>query len=144
MPETKAVKITKSLTIPFLELSFSASRSSGPGGQHVNRSATKVALWWGVTNSSCLSEPQRQLLLTRLASRLDGNGGLRIVAGNHRSQFRNRQAAIDRLKAVVARALKEPPVRIPTKPTTASQIRRRRQKKVRGDLKQQRRIRSDE
>ena len=144
MPETKAVIITESLSIPISELTFSASRAGGPGGQHVNRSATKVELRWVITDSLCLSEPQRQLLLTGLASRLDTTGGIRIVAGNHRSQFRNRQAAIERLRVLVARALREPPVRIPTKPTPASRIRRLKQKAARSDLKRQRRTVSDD
>ena len=70
MPEG-VLKITSELHLPFSELDYLASRSGGPGGQHVNTSSTRIELWWDVTQSPTLTPEQRQLLLTRLAARLE-------------------------------------------------------------------------
>src|SRR6202008_3966590 len=108
MSERPVVSIMPGVAIPLSELSFRASRSGGPGGQHVNTSSTRVEVWWDVAASPSLSEDQRQRLLSRLASRLDGAGRLRLVSSTSRSQLRNREDATERLCEVVARALAVP------------------------------------
>jgi ribosome-associated protein len=111
-------------TIPDSELVVRATRAGWPGGQHVNKASTRVEVVWDVAASPSLSINQRERLLERLAAKLDSRGCLRVVADEHRSQLRNRQAALERLKALVAAALRPRKRRIPTKPTAAS-IRRR-------------------
>ena len=88
-------------TVPEDELRFSASRAGGAGGQHVNKASTRVEVRWNVAESRSLSEPQRELLLRKLGSRLDSNGILRVVASERRSQLRNREAAVGRLNKLV-------------------------------------------
>lgn len=126
-------------TLPERELRFSATRSGGPGGQHVNRTATRVEVRWDVARSPSLSPAQRDLLLQRLASRIDSSGVLRIVCDEFRSQHRNRQAAVERLGTMVERALKRPKPRRPTKPPRAAVEKRLEGKRQRGARKQERR-----
>jgi ribosome-associated protein len=98
-----------------------------------------MELWWDVAGSTALSEPDRTRILSRLASRLDSQGRLRLVSGAHRSQLQNRQAVVARLQTVVADALKVPKVRRATRPTKASKERRLVEKKRRGATKRDRR-----
>ena len=107
--------------MPLAELEFRASRSGGPGGQHVNTSSTRVEVWWDVAGSPALSEAQRQRLLARLASRLDGAGRLRLVSSSSRSQLRNREEVTERLRDARGRALAVPKPRKRTKPPRAAQ-----------------------
>jgi ribosome-associated protein len=111
-------------TVPHAELAIRASRAGGPGGQHVNKASTRVEVVWDVAGSSSLDEAQRALLLDRLASRLDSRGRLRVVADAHRSQLRNRAAALERLRAIVAAALRPRKRRVPSRPTAAAIERR--------------------
>jgi ribosome-associated protein len=136
------VPVSASLTIPGSELEFRATRAGGPGGQHVNRSATRVELRWNVAASRALSEFERALLLERLRSRLDSGGRLRLVSGARRSQAMNRAAVVERLARVVADALRVAPPRRPTRPTRASVERRLEAKRRRAARKRERR-RSD-
>ena len=119
------------LRIPRSEISFRATRSSGPGGQHVNTSSTRVELWWNLENSSALTEAQRTLLRDRLAGRLDGEGWLRLTESGSRSQFRNREVVTDRLATLLARAV------VPTKKRTPTRVPER-AKRERLDRKRQR------
>lgn len=144
MDDDGDIRITARLSVPRRELVFRASRSGGPGGQHVNTSSTRIELVWDVTGSAALDEPQRTRLLTALASRLDGEGRLRIVAQGERSQLRNREAAVTRFAAVVRKGLAVPRPRKPTKPTRASKERRLTAKKRRGRLKRDRGTTGDE
>jgi ribosome-associated protein len=128
-----------SFTVPFDEIEFRASRSGGPGGQHVNTTSTRVEARWNVVESAALSDRQRKRLLDKLDSRIDGNGVLRIVAGERRSQLRNRDAAVERLNALVRQALRTPKPRKKTKPSRASVKKRIEQKRHRSAQKQQRR-----
>ncbi len=105
----------------------------------MNRSSTRIEAVWNVVSSAVLSDAQRSRLLARLASRLDGDGDLRIVASEHRSQLRNREEALERLAGVVARALAVPKARRATKPSKASKERRLEGKRRRGDTKRERR-----
>ena len=118
--------------VPEREIAFQASRAGGPGGQHVNKTATKVELRWNVRTSAGIPEEARARLLTALASRLDMDGTLRVVAGGSRSQAANREEALQRLQAIVAKALAPRKKRRPTKPSTASKARRIEEKKKRG------------
>jgi ribosome-associated protein len=139
MDDPSLLRINDRVSIPLAELRFQASRSGGPGGQHVNTSSTRMELWWDVAGSTALSEPDRNRILSRLASRLDSQGRLRLVSGAHRSQLQNRQAVMARLQTVVADALKIPKVRRVTRPTKASKERRLEEKKRRGAVKRDRR-----
>jgi len=133
------VRINGRLTIPRGELEVRASRSGGPGGQHVNTSSTRIELVWDIASSPSLDAAQRARLLSRLASRLDSAGRLRIVAQDERSQLRNRELAIARFREMVTVALIVPRKRRPTRPTPASRRARRQSKERRSDIKRERR-----
>lgn len=143
-PETGALEVAPGVRIPFSELLVRAMTGSGPGGQHVNRSATRIELRWNVRATQALSAEQRARVTARLASRLDGEGVLRIVAGEYRSQQQNRRAANERLIAIIARALVVAPTRKATRPTRGSVEQRLNEKRRRADTKQQRRRDTDD
>lgn len=129
------------LVIPEAELVERFSRSSGPGGQGVNTTDSKVELRWDLTHSSAVSAHQRSQLLDRLAARVDDDGVVSIVASEHRSQWQNRSAARARLRALLAEALEPPaPARRPTRPSRAARQRRLDDKRRRGELKARRRV----
>lgn len=136
--EQENVPAGPALAIPMAEITLRASRAGGPGGQHVNTSSSRIEAVWSVRSSRALSEAQRALLLQRLASRLDGKGQLRVVAQEHRSQLRNREAALARLGDVVRRALVVRRPRKATRPTRASEERRLTQKRQRSAVKRDR------
>ena len=138
MPDTASLEVAFDLRLPLAELEFRASRSGGPGGQHVNTSSTRVELWWDVANSPTLSDEQRRRLLDRLATRLDGNGRLRVVAGGTRSQLRNREEATERLRQMVAAALMVPKARKRTRPSRAAKAVRLEDKRRRAAVKRDR------
>lgn len=130
--------VSPALTIPAAELTWRFSRSSGPGGQQVNTSDSRVELSWKPAASAALSEQQRLVLLRRLDRRLIA-GVLTVAASERRSQLRNREAALERLAALVAGALApEAPARRRTKPTRGSNYRRLDAKKQRSATKRQR------
>jgi ribosome-associated protein len=139
-----ALQITPSLALPLAELEYRASRSGGPGGQHVNTSSTRVEVWWDVAGSPTLSEEQRAGLLARLAPRLDGSGRLRLVSAGSRSQLRNREEVTERLRDLVAGALVVPKRRKPTRPSRAAKAARLDAKRRRGATKRERRQRPEE
>jgi ribosome-associated protein len=125
--------------IPEAELVERFSRSSGPGGQSVNTTDSRVELSWDVARSAALDERQRARLLDRLAGRLV-DGVLTIAASEHRSQLRNRSAARGRLHNLVAEALEPPaPPRRATRPSRAAKARRVDAKRRQGELKAARR-----
>lgn len=137
-PHRPGLRISGGLTIPEAELSWRFSRSSGPGGQGVNTADSRVELVWDAAASAVLSPYQRERLLDRLSGRLV-NGVLTIAASEHRAQLRNRDAARERLAALVADALRPPaPQRRATKPSRGSKERRLTAKKRRTDVKQMR------
>jgi ribosome-associated protein len=145
MADTAVLGITPDLQIPLSELEYRASRSSGPGGQHVNTSSTRIEVWWDISSSPTLTAEQRTRLLQQLRNRLDSNGRLRLVSGGSRSQLRNREAVTERLRGVIAAALAVPKPRKPTKPTKASKEARLEGKRRRGAIKRRRGpIQSDE
>lgn len=144
MTEPSLLRINGRLSIPRAELRFLASRSGGPGGQHVNTSSTRIEVWWDVAGSPSLSDLQRARLMDQLAPRLDSSGGLRLVSSEHRSQLRNREAVTERLRDLVAEALVVPKARRPTRPTRAAKEKRLDAKKRRGAVKRERRRGADE
>src|SRR5689334_12679949 len=139
MSETTHLDVSRELRLPLAELEFRATRSGGPGGQHVNTSSTRVEVWWDVGASPSLSEEQRARLMTRLANRLDNSGRLRLVSSTSRSQLRNREDVTERLREVVARALEVPRQRRRTKPTRSSKLARVEAKRRRSAVKRERR-----
>lgn len=143
-PEPEGLDVVPGVRIPAGELLIRAITGSGPGGQHVNRSATRIELRWNVRTSRAVSAEQRARLGARLASRLDQEGFMRIVAGEYRSQQQNRRAALDRLAAIVSRALVVAPTRKATRPTRSSVEKRLNDKRRRADTKQQRRRDADD
>ena len=137
--------VNAAVRIPRTELDVRATRSGGPGGQHVNTSSTKIELRWQPVSSVALTDVQRERLLTNLATKLDGDGWLRLTASEHRSQLQNREAAEARLVMMVKAALVVPKVRRATKPTYTSKVKRLESKSQRSEVKQQRkRISRDE
>jgi ribosome-associated protein len=133
------LEVTTTLTIPASELDWRFSRSSGPGGQHVNTSDSRVELSWSVETSKMLTDDQRELLLTRLRARLVA-GSVTVTASEQRSQLRNRETALRKLAELVSAGLAPaPPSRRATKPTKGSQRRRLAAKGHRSATKQQRR-----
>ena len=130
--------VSAELTIPAKELEWTFSRSSGPGGQHVNTTDSRVALSWNVADSAALSEDQRAKLFQRLKRRMIA-GTLVVTASEQRSQLRNREIALARLAGLVAEGLAPAPAtRRRTKPTRGSNFRRLDAKKQRSATKQQR------
>lgn len=133
------LEVTPALTIPSSELRWRFSRSSGPGGQHVNTSDSRVELSWSVAGSAVISDSQRALLVARLGRRLV-RGVITVSASEQRSQLRNRESALAKLSELVAEALTaEAAPRRPTKPTQGSNRRRLAAKERRAATKQQRR-----
>jgi ribosome-associated protein len=120
--------------LPERELSWRFSRSSGPGGQHVNTTDTRVELVWSLRDSPSLSAAQRDLVERKLRNRVI-DGVITVVSSEYRSQHRNREAARVRLEELVAKALVPPKARHATKPSKGARQRRLDAKKRRGDLK---------
>ena len=131
-------------TIPPAELRFRTARSGGPGGQHVNKTSTKVAVLWNVARSESLSEAQRERLLAKLSNRIDARGVLRITSTDSRSQFQNREAAVDRINEIVRKALQVPKPRKKTRPPKRAVEGRLAEKKKRAEKKESRRKVDDE
>ena len=132
------------LSIPLVELGFRFSRSSGPGGQHVQKTSTRVELLFDVAISPSLTDYQRARIQERLASHIDSAGVLHLVAQSERSQLRNREEVVGRLQALLRGALKRRKIRRPTRPTAASIERRLHGKRKRSQVKGTRRSIPDE
>jgi ribosome-associated protein len=126
-------------TIPQSELNFRYARSSGPGGQHVQRSETRVELFFDLAHSPSLSEEQRELALARLASRLDSSGVLHLTSQAGRSQLENRLDVTERFRRLLANALRPEKQRKPTRPSAAARRRRLEAKRRHSAAKQRRR-----
>ncbi len=139
------LEVRSDLLIPDSELVEQASRASGPGGQKVNKTSSRVTLRWSIATSEALSERQRARLLARLAARLTREGELVLHAQSSRSQARNREHARARLVELVRGALAERTPRRPTAPTRGSRERARAAKRSRSAKKRARtRVRLDE
>lgn len=127
--------VRRGLTIPAHELVEQVSHAGGPGGQHVNKTASRITLRWCISKSGVLGDTWRERLLAKFASRLTKDGELLVHADDHRSQHQNREAARARLAELVDEGLKVPKKRRATKPTAGSRRRRLDAKKRRGDVK---------
>src|SRR6476469_6561188 len=117
MPKEGALRLASGLEIPRGELVIRATRAGGAGGQHVNTSSTRIELLWNVRSSPVLDEEARARVMAKLGGRLDGEGWLRVVSSERRSQTQNREAAEARLVALIDHALVVPKRRKPTKPS---------------------------
>jgi ribosome-associated protein len=142
-PAEGGVVVNERVVIPRSELVYRASRSGGPGGQHVNTSSTRIELLWDFANSRSLDDEARARLAEKLAPRLDADGKLRVVASDRRSQQQNRVAAEQRLADLVRRALIVPKPRKKTKPTRAAKEKRLAEKRHRSERKRRRRMEED-
>jgi ribosome-associated protein len=133
--DSEFLPINDELSIPLAELQFRFSRSSGPGGQHVQKSSTRVELYFDVLGSPSLSEEQRARILSRLAGHIDSVGLLHLVAQSERSQLRNRQEVVARFQELLRVALRRRRRRLATHPSAASRELRLRHKRERGQAK---------
>ncbi len=126
------------VVIPGSELQYAASRSSGPGGQHVNKTDSRIQVRWNIPNSRALSDFLKRRVMQVLATRLTDDGDLLLASDSNRSQRRNKEEVTRRLAALVREALVPPKPRRKTKPTRASRQKRLDEKKKRSDVKRQR------
>jgi ribosome-associated protein len=132
------LRVNDQVLIPLDEIEMRASRSSGPGGQHANVTASRIEAVFDVEGSDALTEDQRDLLLRRLGDRVTA------VAQDARSQARNRELALERLREKLAAGLRRPKARRPTRPSRAARERRLEQKRRRSQRKAQRRPPGDD
>ena len=139
MADQPDLHVTDTVTIPMAELQFHFSRSGGPGGQHVNRTATQVELTFDVQRSASLDESQRARVLGKLKSAIDSRGVLHLTCQATRSQSRNRAEVVERFQRLLRKALHVPKPRRPTRPGRAAVERRLQEKRHAGLLKQDRR-----
>ena len=121
------------------ELEYRTSRSSGPGGQHVNKTESRVELLWSPQESDCLSEAQKLMVAGRLGNRITDEGVLILVSEKYRSQHRNRADVIERFLDLIQTSLVPVKKRRPTRPTRSSVEKRIKSKKIRGEIKKSRR-----
>ncbi|MFC4335989.1 alternative ribosome rescue aminoacyl-tRNA hydrolase ArfB [Salininema proteolyticum] len=137
------IKLTEDIVIPDADLYWRFSRSSGPGGQGVNTTDSRVELSFDLAGTAALPPHLRQRAIENLRKRMAG-GAVTVAASEHRSQLRNRQAALERMEALLKKAIAPPPPkRKPTKPTRGSVRRRLKEKKRRSDIKKLRRSTED-
>jgi ribosome-associated protein len=129
----ESIRVTRSVVLPVAEIELQVSRSSGPGGQHAQKSETRVVAVLDVEASGALTETQKRRVIGRVGS------VLRAVAQDERSQSRNRELAVERLVAALREALRVERKRVPTNPTAAARERRLEQKKRRSKTKRLRR-----
>lgn len=145
MPEDTLLEINDSLWIPRAELTYRATRSGGPGGQHVNTSSSRVELAWSVDSSPSVTEEQRALIREKLANRINSEGVLLLAASDERSQHQNRELVTARFAELVRRALVVPKARKKTRMPRAAKEARLKAKKQRSETKRNRgSIRGDE
>jgi ribosome-associated protein len=129
------VQITPEVALPAEELEFRFARSGGPGGQHVNTSATKVELRWGVDASPSLNAEEKAQVRKRLGNRITADGVLVLQSSEYRSQTRNREAVVARFAALLSDALRSEQPRKPTRPPRAAAQRRLEEKRRRSEAK---------
>ena len=133
MTDSESIRVTRSVVLPRSEIELRTSRSSGPGGQHAQKSETRVEAVFDVEASNALSEAQKRRVVAKAGP------VLRAIAQDERSQLRNKELAIERVVESLREALRVPRRRVPTKPSAASRERRLEQKKRRSQVKQLRR-----
>ena len=133
MDASESIRVTRTVVVPPGEIRLRTSRSSGPGGQHAQKSETRVEAVFDVEASSALSDTQKRRVIAKAGT------VLRAVAQDERSQLRNKELAVDRVVEALREALRVPRHRTPTKPTKAARERRLSEKKRRGETKKLRR-----
>lgn len=131
-PVRDRVRVNRTLSLPFREISFKASRSSGPGGQHANKSETRIEATFDVMASETLTDAQKQRIVEKAGP------VLKAVAQDERSQLRNKELAAERIAKLVAQALKTQRKRVPTKPSEGAVQRRIDEKRHRSEIKRHR------
>jgi ribosome-associated protein len=133
MTDSESIRVTRSVVLPRSEIELRTSRSSGPGGQHAQKSETRVEAVFDVEASNALSDAQKRRVVAKAGP------VLRAIAQDERSQLRNKDLATERLVESLREALRVPRRRVPTKPSAASRERRLEQKKRRSQVKRLRR-----
>ena len=136
--ERESIRVTRSVSVPVSEIEIRASRSSGPGGQHAQKSSTRIEAVFDVETSEALTETQKRRVVARAGP------VLRAVAQDERSQLRNRELAVERLVEKLRQALAVPRRRLPTTPTARARERRLAEKRRRARRKELRRPPTDE
>lgn len=131
--------VNSRISIPLSELQFTYVRSSGPGGQNVNKVSSKAVLTWDVVRSPSLPDDVRARLMDQARNRISKRGELILSSERYRDRERNHDDCLERLREIVARAAVRPKVRRPTKPTRASKERRLKEKRARAEKKSLRR-----
>ena len=144
MDEERAIRVARQVAIPMRELRFAFTRSSGPGGQHVNKAATQVELTFDLTGSPSLTADQKHRVLAALRGYVSKDGVLRLTCQTTRSQAQNREEVAARFQTLLREALSPRKRRQRTRPTRASKERRLRAKKHRSRIKGMRRYRPGE
>ena len=142
--EADAIRVTDTVAIPRSELVVRATRSGGPGGQHVNTSSTRIEITWDVTRTRSLTDEERTRVVARLGTRVSDEGTVRVVASDSRSQRQNRERAESRLSDVIRRALAVPKARKRTRVPRGAIEARLESKRRLGERKRQRRWKGDE
>jgi len=137
MSSSESIRVTRTVTVPLAEIELRTSRSSGPGGQHAQKSETRVEAVFDVEASDALSDRQKQRVLAKAGP------VLRAIAQDERSQARNKELAIERLTEHLREALRVPRRRVPTGPSAAARQRRLDEKKRRAETKRLRRPPTD-
>jgi ribosome-associated protein len=137
MTDSESIRVTRSVVLPRSEIELRTSRSSGPGGQHAQKSETRVEAVFDVEASGALSDAQKRRVVAKAGP------VLRAIAQDERSQLRNKELATERVVEALREALRVPRRRVPTKPSAASRERRLEQKKRRGQVKRLRRSTGD-
>ena len=138
------IPIKNDIAIPYHELEITTSRSGGPGGQHVNKTETRITIRWNVKETSAFPEALKERVLKNLGSRLTADGDLMIHNSESRSQLQNKKNALEYLAAIIRKALLAPKKRIKTKIPKKEKEKRLLEKKQRGDIKKGRRKNLDE
>jgi ribosome-associated protein len=133
------IRITDAVAIPESELSWSFVRSGGPGGQNVNKVASKAVMRWDVAASPSLPDDVKQRLRTRQANRITTDGELVLTSQRYRDQERNKEDCVEKLRDIIREALIVPKTRKKKKPTRASKERRLKEKRRRSAVKSDRR-----
>jgi len=136
--------IKNGVSIPYRELEITTSLSGGPGGQHVNKTETRITVRWNVKETAVLTEHLKERALKNLESRVTANGDLIIHNSESRSQLQNKKNALTHLADIVRKALVIPKKRMKTKVPKKAKEKRLQQKKRRGDIKKERSKKTDE
>lgn len=132
-------KANLSIQIPANEVQISFARSSGAGGQNVNKTSTKATIRWSIGRSHILTPEEKTRIRTKLANKINNDDEVIVTSEEERSQPQNRLLAVSRLQTLVTKALRVPKYRQPTRPTKASKLKRVESKKIRSRVKAGRR-----